>query len=156
MAISMTLKQYLADQDLEYEVFTHPPTITTTETSEASHVTGDCVAKGVVVKTGGGYLLAVLPASRRISFDMLEQSLHQGAALASEEETRGLFADCELGAIPPVGGAYRLPVLLDEALAGLPDVYFEAGDHVTLIHMRGDSFRRMLGTASQARFSVRG
>ena len=46
---------------------------------------------------------------------------------------RWLFDDCEFGAVPPVGAAYGLPVLLDESLDGASELHFEAGDHTIIL-----------------------
>jgi Ala-tRNA(Pro) deacylase len=65
MSIAPTLQRYL-DQTITYEVIPHEPTMSSTRTAEVCHVSGDRVAKGIVLRRDGGFLLAVLPASRRI------------------------------------------------------------------------------------------
>jgi Ala-tRNA(Pro) deacylase len=75
--------------------------------------------------------------------------------LASEDEVCSLFADCDIGAVPPIGSAYNVPVILDESLGDASDVYFEGGDHTTLVHMSGPSFRNLMRDAQIARFSHR-
>ena len=62
MAIAMTVQQYLADREVEYETVAHSLTKSSMESAQASHVTADRIAKGVVLKAEDGYLLAVLPA----------------------------------------------------------------------------------------------
>ena len=73
--------------------------------------------------------------------------------LAAEAEIGEIFTDCDLGAVPPVGEAYGVEVMLEESLSGLPDVYFEGGDHKTLIHATGDAFETMMKDARRGRFS---
>ena len=63
-----------------------------------------------------------------------------------EDEFARLFGDCEAGAVPPLGPAYRIETYLDDALTSLANVYFEAGDHRTLIHVTGDEFHRLMRT----------
>jgi hypothetical protein len=63
------------------------------------------------------------------------------------------FPDCAVGALPPAGAAYGLEVLLDESLAGQPEVYFEAGDHTRLIGLSGAGFRKLLADARHGRFN---
>ena len=41
----------------------------------------------------------------------------------------------------------------DNCLSWLPDVYFEGGDHTTLIRASGDAFRLMVKDARRGRFS---
>jgi Ala-tRNA(Pro) deacylase len=122
-------------------------------TAEASHVPGDCLAKAVVVKQGGGYLLAVLPASRQLRLDDLEGLLHRELELATEEEIGGLFGDCARGAVPPIGAAYGVSTVIDDSVAGQPEIYFEGGDHATLVHMSARELARLTEGAPHGQFS---
>ncbi len=98
----------------------------------------------------------MLPASRHIRLDELKTWLNESLGLATEEEITELFPDCELGAVPAVGAAYGLDVVIDDNLVMQSDVYFEGGDHTTLVHLTADNFRKALGDAPHAEFSVQG
>jgi Ala-tRNA(Pro) deacylase len=74
--------------------------------------------------------------------------------MATEEEIERLFPDCILGAIPPVGAAYGLRTVVDESITEVPDVFFEGGDHATLVHMSGPAFDRLMVEAPHAHFSM--
>jgi Ala-tRNA(Pro) deacylase len=75
-------------------------------------------------------------------------------SLASEQEVGRLFPDCELGAIPAIGWAYGLDVIVDDRLATQGEIWFEAGDHRSLIEVGGDQFRRLLEAAPHGVFSI--
>jgi Ala-tRNA(Pro) deacylase len=154
MTIASTLQRHLEGQGVDYEVRSHPPTSSSSETAQSAHVSGDRVAKTVVLRDGDGYLLAVLPASHHLSLEMLQAWLGRPVALASEQEMGKLFPDCDLGAIPPTGDAYGLDMVLEESLAGLDEVHFEGGDHRNLVKVGGDQFRRLMSGARQGRFST--
>src|SRR6478609_6873062 len=100
MTIAPTLQKYL-DQTVTYELISHDPTMSSTRTAEACNVPGDYLAKGVVLRRDGGYLLAILPASHHIRLSTLKIQLGDKVALASEDESAQLFCDCERGAVPP-------------------------------------------------------
>ncbi len=153
MAIAMTLKDYLADQTIAYDVVEHPRTLTASRTAEAGHVPGERLAKAVLVKDENDFIVAVLPAACHIELGRLGNCLRRRVGLATEREVGEMFADCELGAIPPVGAAYGLAVIVDDSLAEQPDVFFEAGDHETLVHVSGEQFRRLMGPAAHGQFS---
>ncbi len=153
MAIAITLKQYLADSDVDYETLAHPRAMSSAQTAEVSHVPGGRVAKAVLLKEGkDDYLLAVLPASHHIRLDALRDWLDRPVALATEEEVEALFDDCDLGAVPPIGTAYGLDVVMDESLAGDDDVFFEGGDHATLVRVAGATFERLMANARLGQF----
>lgn len=154
MAIAMTLKQYLDDHEIEYDVVTHQETGCSSRTAQVSHIPGDQLAKGVVVKREKGYLLAIVPASRQVKLDMLGQWLKQPVSMATEEESSTLFKDCERGAVPPIGPAYGIRTVIDDSLEGQEDIYFEGGDHRTLVHLTGDQFHRLMEKIPHEPFST--
>ena len=84
---------------------------------------------------------------------LIHKPLWQPVSLALEEEIAPLFPDCQPGAVPPVGGAYGLCAVIDDSLENQPEVYFEAGDHQTLVHLTHDGFHRLMRTVPHARIS---
>ena len=153
MGIALTLKQYLQDHKIAYEVMSHNKTGCSSLTAEASHVPGECLAKGVILRKDGGYMMAILPASRHVALAEVGHSLDQPVGLASEEEIAGLFPDCEEGAVPAIAMAYGLDGVVDDAFDGLKDIYIEGGDHRTLLHLKGRQFRKLMKDLPHARIS---
>jgi Ala-tRNA(Pro) deacylase len=153
MTIAVRLRQYLDSQGVGYDAVAHRPTSTSAGSARAAHVTGNGVAKPVVVHHDDGYILAVVPSTHRVEFDSLCNILGKRSGMATETEIARLFDDCEFGAVPPIGAAYGLPVLVDESLDGAADLYFEGGDHSTLVHVGRDAFRALTKDARRARFS---
>ncbi|GMV63253.1 MAG: hypothetical protein AMXMBFR74_24210 [Parvibaculum sp.] len=74
--------------------------------------------------------------------------LDERIGLATEAEIESCFRDCDAGALPPLGEPYGMKVCYDDAVATQPEIYFEAGDHKTLVHMSGANFARLMGNAS--------
>lgn len=153
MTIAPTLQRYL-DQTVTYGTMPHEPTMSSTRTAEACHVPGDCLAKGVVLRRDGGFVLAILPASHHIHFPALRMQFGEKLELASEDEIAKLFGDCERGAIPPVGECYGLDVIVDDAIEAQREVYIEGGDHATLIRMDHAQFARLTADAWHGDFTV--
>ncbi|WP_026332966.1 aminoacyl-tRNA deacylase [Thioalkalivibrio sp. ALE20] len=153
MTISTTLQEFLDERDVNYDVVGHPRADSASRTAEAAHVPGDELTKGVLVEDAGHYMLAVLPATRRLQFGKLHYMLGEHVGLATEEEVRSVFPDCEHGAVPALGTAWGLEVLLDESLAAQDRIYVEGGDHVSLIRLDGPAFRNLLGHCRHGDFS---
>ena len=154
MGIAITMEQFLDQQTARYDVVRHAPTDSSLRTAEASHIPGDRLAKGVVLKDDIGFLLAVLPATHRIRLADLEAQTRRNLHIAAELEMQVLFRDCVEGAVPVMGAAYGMDMIVDDSLSAQPDVYFEGGDHETLIHMNGSEFQRLTAQAPHGRFSV--
>lgn len=153
MAIAERLKTYLESAGVLYEVVPHPRTATSSESAQAAHISGECVVKSVVIHHEEGYLLAAVPSTHRIDLGTLRDLAGARLGLAAESEIGEIFPDCDLGAVPPVGDAYGVKVVLEESVSDLPEVYFEGGDHTTLIRVTGDAFRSMMKDARRGRFS---
>ena len=154
MGIAITVQQYLSDNGVTYDCVAHERTGRSIQSAESCHVPGDSLAKAVVLRRRDGYILAILPASRQLKLDEVGGWLRQPVGLASEEELVALFPDCEPGAVPPVAAAYGLRSLVDESLEAQPDVYFEAGDHCTLVHVSGAQFHKLMEKVPHGRFSA--
>jgi Ala-tRNA(Pro) deacylase len=154
MSIAPTLERYLAAENIEYDVIPHEPTLSSSRTAEACGISGNCLAKGIVLRRGrSDYMLAVLPASHHILLADLRNELGDNFQFAKEAEVDPLFPDCAHGAVPAVGQCYGLPVFIDDSLETLPQVYMEAGDHETLIRMSHEHFVHLTAGAQHGRFS---
>ena len=145
MAIASTVSNYLVAQGVEYDVLTHPHTATSGESAQAAHVPGTRLAKSVILEDEQGFLMVVLPSSRQVNLQELQRQLNRNLVLAAEHEFGGLFADCEIGALPPIGSAYGVETVVDDAIVEQPDIFFEAGDHEQLIHVSAETFQALLG-----------
>jgi Ala-tRNA(Pro) deacylase len=108
-------------------------------------VRGRELAKSTVVKVDGRFGLAVLPAPLRVDLEALRRLTGANSvSLASELEFQGLFPGCEVGAMPPFGNLYGLPVWADEALRKDPVIVFNAGTHREVIRMSFADFARLV------------
>jgi Ala-tRNA(Pro) deacylase len=153
MAIAKTVKDFLAQKSVDYDMVSHPHTGSSHESAEASHVNEDHIAKAVIVKDESGYAMVVVPASNWVEIKHLRNELDRDFKLVEENELAKLFPDCEPGAIPPLGSAYQVDTFLDEELTTLANVYFEAGDHENLVHISGDNFKKLLSGVRHGYFS---
>lgn len=139
------LKRFLDVNNIKYVVISHSPAYTAQETAESAHVSGKEMAKTIIVKIGEQTAMVVLPASARINFEFLQDLTGtEKVRLASEQEFRNLFPDCETGAMPPFGNLYSLDVYMARELAEDEEIVFNAGNHRELIRMRYRDFYRLV------------
>ncbi len=153
MAIAKRLEAFLEASGLPYEVWPHPRSTHAAQTARRSHIPLDQLAKPVLLADEYGYVLALVPAARRIDVERLGAQLHRDLELASEVEIDALFRDCEPGALPALGAPWEIPTVYDDALRELGDVYFEAGGHGDVVHMRGADYLELLANALHGPFS---
>jgi len=153
MPIPERVKQFLEINQVSFEVVPHPHAPSANRTAQAAHVPGDRLIKAVVLKDEGGYLVAVLPATRRLKLARLHRELGRSLGLATESELGDLFQGCEPGAVPALALAYGVDTVLDISLVDKDPVYLEAGDHESLIRLAGDRFLGLVGGAPRGDFS---
>lgn len=155
MGMAITLREYLDGSGIAYEVLDHPLRVTSRSIADSAHITADSLAKTVLLHDENGYLIAVLTGDHMVDLDKLKKVTGRNMEMAGEDEIGAIFRDCDLGAMPPVGAAYGMDVVMEEGIDGRPDVYFEAGDHQHLIHMEGSDFGRLMADAKRGDFCQR-
>ena len=136
MPILAKLREFLEAHGVPYSVHSHPEAYTAQEIAALQHVKGHALAKVVMVKSGDTSLMLVLGADQRVDFGKLQASLGlRDARLASEAEFRDLFPGCEVGAMPPFGNLYGLPVYAERSLEKNQEIVFSAGTHTLTARM---------------------
>jgi Ala-tRNA(Pro) deacylase len=145
MGIAASVREYLDEAGVQYELVHHAFTPNSRRAADAASVPPDQLAKPVLLKDARGFVMAIVPASRRVELPSLVRRLGRELGLSTERDVRDLFSDCARGAVPALGQAYGVEVIWDDCLASCPDVYFEAGDHTDLVHMSGREFTFLMG-----------
>lgn len=155
MPIPTQICRFLDSQGISYQRYTHSRAYTAQGTAQAQHLSGKRMAKVVIVVTDNNRLvMAVVPASNHVDLDKLGRLLNTTwIRLATEEEFKDAFPDCELGAMPPLGNIYHLEVWIDEVLRSYPTISFNAGTHAETIQMSFSDFERIV-QPKEASFSV--
>lgn len=141
MAVVGRLQRLLEQHHIPYCVTPHAETFTAKETVDALCMPREKMAKTVIVKAGGRYVMLVLPAEERI--DLAKTARLLGAKtvkLATEAEMRALFPDCEIGATPPFGDLYDLEEWVDHSMIQRREIVCDAGTHREAVTLRTGDF----------------
>ena len=143
-----SLEDYLRVNGVPFEVQHHPRAITAQEVAATEHVPGRMLAKVVIVLTDGQMAMLSLPAPYQVDLEKVGKVLGaEEVRLAEEEEFEGAFPDCEVGAMPPFGNMYDLPVYVDEALTEDETIFFRAGTHTDTMSVRYADFEQLVDPA---------
>ena len=137
MPIPRTLKTHLDREHVHYDVLPHSQMFRAAAVAQTLHVSEQEMVKVVIVKVKERFVTTVLPATEKVDVQRLRKifGTHR-VRLATEEEISHLFPDCEVGAMPPLGTLYGLPVYVDRSLTGDEQIVFEEGTHSEAIRMR--------------------
>ena len=140
----MNIQQYLSDHTIDYEMLPHRTTYSASHLADAVHEPGDYVAKTVVLKADGEYVLAVVPASHELELSLARMEIGcEHLELAQERELGRLFPDCELGAMTPFGSLYGLRTWVDSRLAEDDHIVFDGQTHTEALRMSYASFEKL-------------
>jgi len=138
------LHHFLDERHVMYETLTHDRTVTAQETANAAQIGSRHFAKTVMIKVDGTLAMLVMPAAYRTDLARLSRALDGAAVeLAAETDFRDAFPDCELGAMPPFGNLYGVPVYADARLSSEEEIAFNAGTHTDLVRMPYAEFERL-------------
>ncbi len=144
MATLERLLDYLDENHVEYMHTVHETAFRASEVACAEHMLPCNFAKAVVFSTSRGFGMAVLPADCVLDLKELRAGLGASQArLATEEELKQLFPECELGAMPPIGRLFDLPVYLESSMAADASIAFNAGTHRDVVHMRFQDYEAL-------------
>jgi len=139
------LEQYLIDNRVYYEVQDHRQAFTIQEVAAALHEKGLHVAKVFIAWADGQLVMLVLPAPALVDLDRVRDLLNaQDVRRAREAEFARLFPDCDVGAMPPLGNLYHVPVYLDCSLADQSTIVFQAGSHRTTLKIAMSDYWRLV------------
>ena len=147
MSLAPRIEAHLSKVGVNYDVIQHPESHTSLASARLAKVPAQNMAKAVITHDGDNYRLCVIPATHQLVPELLDQHMGLSAnyRLVHEDEIKALFDDCEEGAVPALGQVYGMPVIWDKSLEGLPDIYFESGDHRNLIHVEHAGFMQLMG-----------
>ncbi len=141
-----SLMEYLDTHNVAYVVISHSPAYTAQGIAGLAHISGKELAKTVIVKLDGKLAMAVVPAKFHVDLALLKRAANaKTVALASEDEFKDRFPQCETGAMPPFGNLFSLDVFADESLENDKEIAFNAGTHRELIRMAWEDFKRLVG-----------
>jgi len=139
------LKEYLENHHVKYSCLSHSVAFTAQEVAASAHVSGKNLAKVVIVKVGGQLAMVVLPAHDHVNFAILKSATgSDDVDLASESAFKNQFPECEVGAMPPFGNLYDVPVYASSQLSTFDKILFNAGTHTELMQLAYQDFERLV------------
>jgi Ala-tRNA(Pro) deacylase len=145
MAKLNDLLMYLNESNVPYHVVEHAPAFAAHDVAAATHLPNRALAKTLMLHIDGKFWMAVIRADQRVDEKRVKRSFSASHVhLAREEELRSLFPDCELGAMPPFGNLYALPVIVDHGLAEDEEIVFNACTHTQSVKMKYRDYKKLV------------
>lgn len=153
MSITPTILGFMIRRGVEYDVRYHTQTESLAQAATVLNINTDTVARGVLLLGGTQIYLAVLPLTHVIDFDKLSKFVGCHLEPVAAKSLAHMFADCEVGAIPPLGEAFNIDTIYDESLLHLAKVVFEPGSRDCLVSVGQDDFQKLISTSKVYHFA---
>lgn len=139
------LENYLRENQVRFEEQHHPRAVSAQEVAASEHVPGRMLAKTVMVLADGEMVMLALPAPYQVDLEKAAAALGvDEVRLAEEEEFEDSFPDCEVGAMPPFGNLYGVPVYVEKTLAEDETMVFRSGTHTETMSVSYSDFERLV------------
>ena len=147
MTCKERLEAYLRENGVPYQSQHHARVITAQEVAAAEHVPGKMFAKTVIVLPADevNMVMLVLPAPYHVNPRKASAALGASEVhLADEERFADAFPDCDVGAMPPFGNLYDVPVYADRTLVEDETIVFRAGTHTDTMSVSYADFEKLV------------
>ena len=129
------LEAWLRQQGVAFTVLRHEPVYTSEQAATVRGTSLASGAKALVLKAGDNFLMAVLPADRKLDSKKARDALRvKSLRFASKEEVEQLTG-LQPGSIPPFGSLFELKTYCEPDLANNVSINFNAGDHAISVQM---------------------
>lgn len=139
------LKDFLDSHNIRYITISHSRAFTAEETAVSAHIPRKELAKTVMVKIDRKMAMAILPASDKLDLDLLKKETGaKQVEISGEKEFKGLFPDCEVGAMPPFGNLYGMDVFVAKSLTEDREIAFNAGSRRELVRLAYKDFEQLV------------
>jgi Ala-tRNA(Pro) deacylase len=144
MTCRQQLETLFQKRKVRFTITKHTEVYSAQRVAREVGIPGRELAKVVIVAGDGELVMMVLPAPHRLSLAKARKVLKaRRVRLAEEEDFADLFPDCELGAMPPFGDLYDLPLYVDRTLTTQREIAFNAGTHDEIMHISFTDYERV-------------
>lgn len=156
MALAAKLEHYLSEQGLAYRELAIEPVPNLDAAVIASGRSQHDFVQATLLLDIDGVVMAVHRFDSTLDLPAVQQLTGRRLQPLTARQTRRIFEDCEPGFVPPVGCAYRVPVLVDEDVMLGESVLISGGRNDAVIELDRDTLELLLADAFRARLVIHG
>ena len=156
MALAARLEQFLARKGIPcMELPITPSANLETAVAASNQPRADFIQATVLIDTGGA-IMVVHPFDSALDLEAVHQLTGRKLQALTTRQTMRLFGDCDPGFVPPIGGAYNLPVLIDDDVMQARRLLFTGGSGESIVELQDRHFRLATAGARHGHVVIRG
>lgn len=137
------IKEELASAHIAFETYEHEAVRTSEEAAQVRKTPLSWGAKAILMYQDGKPVMVVVPGDRKIDMKVFKQLYHiKDLRMATPGEVVAVTS-VEIGAVPPLGHIFGIPIFMDESLRENETVVFNAGLHTASVQMRQKDYEKI-------------
>lgn len=156
MAVAARLEHFLARKGIPYTEQPIDQVVNLDAAVIASGQPQDHFIRATLLIDINGVVMAVHGFNSALDMDAVQQLTGRRLQPLTARQSNRLFADCDPGFQPPIGGAYDIPVLVDEDVLTYSRALMSSGNDHTLIELDGRALRLALAGSHGGHLVIRG
>jgi Ala-tRNA(Pro) deacylase len=126
--VLQTLREWLTSEEVSFREIHHEPTLTSEDSARARGEELRVGGKALLLRTGDGFALFVLPADRKVDSAAIRRELKCGKLRFANREELAELTGLVPGSVPPFGRPILpFPLYIDAAIQENDRIAFNAG-----------------------------
>lgn len=153
MAISKSIHNYLEKNKYKYEIIEHKTTYTAWDKAQTEKVRPQEIAKTLVMKADGEYILALVPSNRNLDKNKLLKLINVNKKKKGEKAAKKIdFAKeawmkknilGKVGAVPSFKGLIKAEIYLDNLLGKNKKIQVGSGEYNSSIKVNTNQYLKI-------------
>ena len=137
------IKSLLDENKILYKLIEHEPVFTSEDASKIRGSSLSLGAKALIMKADKKPIMIVVPGDKKIDTSAFKK-LYQikDLEMATKEEVKNI-SGVEVGAVPPLGNLFKIPLYFDRNIVNNETVFFNAGSHSKSISIKGSDLEKV-------------
>ena len=156
MAVAARLDSFLSRKGIVYREVAIDQAANLEAAVMTSGLPREAFVRATLLIDINGVMMAVHDFNSALDLDAVQQLTGRRLQPLTARQSNRLFSDCDPGFPPVIGGAYDLPVLVDEDVLDRAQVLMTGGNDHSLMEMDGRSLRLALAGARGGHLVIRG
>ncbi|PIP18266.1 MAG: hypothetical protein COX42_01830 [Parcubacteria group bacterium CG23_combo_of_CG06-09_8_20_14_all_35_6] len=144
MKIPAKLSKFLSTNKIKFEEIKHRQVFTGLDKAATLKIKSNLIAKTIVMKSGKDMAMAILAANKNLNKKKFAKaSKLKNPDFVSETLIKNKIKGFKVGAIPPLGGLFKMPSFLDRGLAKEKLIFVSAGNYETSLKISPKSLEKL-------------
>ena len=134
------LAKFLKENKIKFDLHEHKKVFTAHDEAQTQHIKTKEIAKVVLIKSDKNFALVIIPAQKYVDFKKVKKILKAKKISMAKESDITKILKTKVGLIHPFGNLFKLPTLLDNALAKQKTLMASAGSYTETIEIKVSDF----------------